>query len=318
MSDDEDFVLSDAMSEDDFENDDADAEEEAALQRALLESKKMEAAAAKKRKKSSSSATKEKPAKKTKKATKKKEQTNKKARPKKSAKEKENEGKNGGKAAKKQKKVKLTAAQCKKQVSDYLEAQNRPYNLICLYENLHRSIPKPTMKSTLAALTEDGKVVSKPYGKQVVFFPNQSNFAVASTEDLAEYDTKLKQLEEELAAANRSVREANNRRASLAAEPTDDELEKQLNSLREEVTRQDEELESVQGPEAPKVDPNARNVLEAKVMKYVKLWKKRKRIAKDVMLDLCEGMNIKMNKLAEQIGVETDEEVKLDVKTFLA
>ena len=53
MSDDEDFVLSDAMSEGDFENDDADAEEEAALQRALLESKKMEAAAAKKRKKSS-------------------------------------------------------------------------------------------------------------------------------------------------------------------------------------------------------------------------------------------------------------------------
>jgi hypothetical protein len=63
-------------------------------------------------------------------------------------------------------------------VFDYMEKQNRPYNLLNVFDNLHGKIKKPSLENLLNELTEEGKLTCKEFGKNKVYFLNQGNLNV--------------------------------------------------------------------------------------------------------------------------------------------
>ena len=55
----------------------------------------------------------------------------------------------------------------------YLNAQNRPYSAIDIFNNLHKAHGQTAIKKALETLAADGKIVEKTYGKQKVWLSIQ-------------------------------------------------------------------------------------------------------------------------------------------------
>ena len=56
--------------------------------------------------------------------------------------------------------------------------QNRPYNAIQLFQNLHGEVGETEAVKVLTALTESGQLQEKAFGKQKVYWVNQNNLQV--------------------------------------------------------------------------------------------------------------------------------------------
>ena len=54
-------------------------------------------------------------------------------------------------------------------VLQYLNAQNRPYSAIDIFNNLHKAHGQTAVKKVLESLAAEGKIVEKTYGKQKVW-----------------------------------------------------------------------------------------------------------------------------------------------------
>lgn len=48
----------------------------------------------------------------------------------------------------------------------------------------------------------------------------------------------------------------------------------------------------------------------------VGLWRKRKRMCNDIVDQVLENVNKKPKELMEEMGIETDADVGVDIKTF--
>ena len=81
-----------------------------------------------------------------------------------------------------------------------MEKQNRPYNLLNVFDNLHAKIKKPALESALNELTEEKFLSCKEYGKNKVYFLNQDQLAAGkeSVEDLGHEYTTVRAEEMEL------------------------------------------------------------------------------------------------------------------------
>jgi hypothetical protein len=53
------------------------------------------------------------------------------------------------------------------------QQQNRPYNVQTLIDNLHGAISKAPLKKILQSLVDEGKLTSKTFGKQIIYWRNQ-------------------------------------------------------------------------------------------------------------------------------------------------
>jgi 26S proteasome regulatory subunit (ATPase 3-interacting protein) len=174
------------------------------------------------------------------------------------------------------------------------------------------------MKALLIELEEQDQIVnSKAYGKQVVFYPDQSKFDVADEEELNRLRASFESLKDQLDAKKREVGAAAAEKARLASQMTDAQLSDALESLAARVASQESSLMAIKGQNKEAVDPQAYSKLMASQEKYVKVWKKRKRLAMDFVADICEGMGEKPQTLVETMGLETDAEVGVDIKDFL-
>ena len=53
--------------------------------------------------------------------------------------------------------------------------QNRPYNALNVFDNLHGKIKKAILENILNDLTDEFKLTCKEFGKNKVYFLNQDN-----------------------------------------------------------------------------------------------------------------------------------------------
>jgi 26S proteasome regulatory subunit (ATPase 3-interacting protein) len=82
-------------------------------------------------------------------------------------------------------------------VLNYLKKQNRPYNLIALFENLHRQIPKTELQKCLDKLVKEAVVCEQIFGKAKIYTISQSQYPEVSGDQLQSLEDELKQLETE-------------------------------------------------------------------------------------------------------------------------
>ena len=67
----------------------------------------------------------------------------------------------------------------KELVFDYMQKQNRPYNILNVFDNLHGKIKKPILDTVLNELADEGKLTAKDFAKNRVFYLNQENIDVS-------------------------------------------------------------------------------------------------------------------------------------------
>ena len=110
-----------------------------------------------------------------------------------------------------------------REIYEYLERQNRPYNLLNIYDNLHGTIKKPALEKILEELVEDAKLVAKDFGKNRVYMLNQTMFAV-DVEIIEKVGSQLTELSENCTDCQAEFKEISDKHKTIVARKTLQEL----------------------------------------------------------------------------------------------
>ncbi len=168
--------------------------------------------------------------------------------------------------------------------------QNRPYSasignariycfeiLADIFNNLHGTVGKTAVTKALQSLSDRGEVVSKAYGKQLVYVISQINLPTPSNEELEQFDRELARVKEQLAVERETTKTLQSTLDGLVNSLTAEEMTKRARRLREENERLSGKLKELQSG-GRKVDAIEKAALDKEHERLTKLTKTRKKL----------------------------------------
>ncbi|XP_061605906.1 homologous-pairing protein 2 homolog [Phyllopteryx taeniolatus] len=198
----------------------------------------------------------------------------------------------------------------------YLNAKNRPYSTQDVFCNLQKQhgLGKTAVVKSMELLALEGKIKEKTYGKQKIYFADQAQFKDVNDADLKGMDSQISNLNEEMQALIQSCRQLDAELKDLNNSLTTQEMTSQITRLRDECSVCRERLDKIKSV-ANHVTPEEKDKVLKEHNIYVKEWRKRKRLASDMMDTILEGYPKSKKEFLEEVGVETDEDYKVVVPT---
>ncbi|XP_022247124.1 homologous-pairing protein 2 homolog [Limulus polyphemus] len=197
-------------------------------------------------------------------------------------------------------------------VLSYLNRQNRPYSVLDVFNNLHKEYGKTAVTKAIEQLSQDGKIVEKTYGKQKIYFANQSQFPDVEEKELNAMDAEILTLSGTLKEIQSSVRSKESLLEALNSSMITEEIEVKLKELNKDIVNLKTKLNHLKSTTVY-IDPVQKNKIYTENEKCVKEWRKRKRVANDVIEAILEGYPKGKKTLLEEIGIETDEDANVAV-----
>lgn len=201
-------------------------------------------------------------------------------------------------------------AVAEKAILDYVKAQNRPYSSNDIFNNLHKEHGKTAVVRALDQLAQDGKIKEKTYGKQKIYFANQDEFPDVAEAELSAMDQEIGDLNAKLQDVTRQLQARESQLSALSHSLTTEQLVEKIATVSEERDRLKARLEKLTS-NTNFVEPEVKDRILKDNEKFVKEWRKRKRLANDVIDAILEGYPKGKKALLEETGVETDEDVNV-------
>lgn len=174
---------------------------------------------------------------------------------------------------------------------------------------------KTAVERSLAALVQKGSVTKKEYGKTKLFLLTQSSIELPDPEEAAQIDDRLKQLGKELEECQGQLSAYSQKENALRATLTLEEAKTKCENLSNVLAEKQKKLEALGDP-SKLISNEDKLQVEKNYYDARNAWKKRKRIVKNIVDQISEAMAKKPKELVEQIGIETDEEVNIDIAQF--
>lgn len=193
-------------------------------------------------------------------------------------------------------------------VKDYLERQNRPYSAIDIFNNLHKEFGKTAVVKALETLAGQKKIIEKIYGKQKVYAPLQDQYGEFNEKEIKSLDLKITELNENLASLQQQSKQQESQINSFGKEMTTTELLQAVENLKKENFELNGRIDKLKSG-TTLMTKEQRHKLYQRKEKMEGHWKKRKRMANDIINSILEGYPKPKKQLIEETGVETDEEV---------
>ncbi|XP_068435577.1 homologous-pairing protein 2 homolog [Clinocottus analis] len=196
----------------------------------------------------------------------------------------------------------------------YLNEKNRPYSTQDIFCNLQKQhgFGKTAVVKAMELLALEGKIKEKAYGKQKIYFADQSQFKNVNEEDLKEMDSQISQLSAEVQSLTQSCRQLDAELKELSSSLTTEEMTSEIRELKAECSGYRERLKKIKSA-TNHVTPEEKEKVYKDRDVYVKEWKKRKRLASDMMDSILEGYPKSKKQFLDEVGVETDEDCKVVV-----
>uniref|UniRef100_A0A8B9HGX7 Homologous-pairing protein 2 homolog n=1 Tax=Astyanax mexicanus TaxID=7994 RepID=A0A8B9HGX7_ASTMX len=196
----------------------------------------------------------------------------------------------------------------------YLNEKNRPYSAQDVFGNLQKQhgLGKTAVVKAMEQLAQEGKIREKVYGKQKIYFADQSQFADVSDAELKEMDSRITELNNQVQAVSHNCRQLDTEQKELNSMLTTAEMTSQIQELKAECEGYKERLKKIKSA-TNHVTPEEREKVYKERILYVKEWKKRKRLASDMIGAILEGYPKSKKQFLEEVGVETDEDHKVTV-----
>ncbi|XP_020508156.1 homologous-pairing protein 2 homolog [Labrus bergylta] len=199
-------------------------------------------------------------------------------------------------------------------ILSYLNEKNRPYSAQDVFCNLQKQhgLGKTAVVKAMELLALEGKIKEKAYGKQKIYFADQSQFKDVNDADLKAMDRQISELSAEVQSLTQTCRQLDAELKELNSSLTTKEIQSEIQELKAECSGYRGRLEKIKSatnhvtPEEKEKVCKERNV-------YVKEWKKRKRMASDMMNQILEGYPKSKKEFLDEVGVETDEDCKVVV-----
>lgn len=202
---------------------------------------------------------------------------------------------------------KKDSGECTEKVRRYMEQQNRPYSVNDVFMNLHKEVGKTAVQKALDQLTAEGSVREKTYGKQKVYVFSQDQFPPLDKSQLQEMDRKTAELAATLKEKEKQLSESEAQLKQLMSTPTTQEALTRATQIEKEVSRLQQKLSDLTENRVL-VSKEERDKVVKENEAMTKQWRKRKRIAMDILDAILEGYPHPKAQLYEEIGIETDQE----------
>ncbi|KAK8743118.1 hypothetical protein OTU49_001538 [Cherax quadricarinatus] len=199
-------------------------------------------------------------------------------------------------------------AEATEKIKRYLEQQNRPYSVTDIFMNLHKEVGKTAVQKCLDHLVLNGSVKEKTYGKQKVYVFDQGQFPPLDEEKLKKMDNQVVELNKGIKDTEKEYAEVEAKLRNLNSTLTTVEAMKKASELEEEVSQLQLKLSSLQENQVL-VSKEEKDQVTKVSEQMIKEWRKRKRMALDVLDAIMEGYPHPKKQLYEEIGIETDEDV---------
>ncbi|KAL2644135.1 hypothetical protein R1flu_011722 [Riccia fluitans] len=199
-------------------------------------------------------------------------------------------------------------------VLNYVNEQNRPLNVQNVADGLQKhGIKKTAVEKILASLGDNGVISFKEYGKQRIYLARQDQFQIPNAEELDRMRKENEQLQREISAAKTANGDLETELRSVKSNLTDSQIKQETEKLNTEIPVLEAKLNTLKSG-ATLVKPDDREKIEMAFTLKTNLWRKRKRMFKDLWDMITEAMPNNLAEFREELGIETDEDagVKID------
>ncbi|XP_067825395.1 homologous-pairing protein 2 homolog isoform X2 [Heptranchias perlo] len=164
----------------------------------------------------------------------------------------------------------------------------------------------------LEQLAQDGKIKEKVYGKQKIYFADQSQFAAIGEAELKTLDSQTCDLSDKFQNVQQSCRQMEAELKELNNSMTTQEISVEIAALNEECSSHQERLKKIKSA-TNHVAPEDKEKVYNERKQYVKEWRKRKRMAADLIDAVLDGYPKSRKQFFEEVGIETDEDHKVTI-----
>ncbi|XP_076851587.1 homologous-pairing protein 2 homolog isoform X2 [Brachyhypopomus gauderio] len=205
-------------------------------------------------------------------------------------------------------------SECAGIILAYLNEKNRPYSVQDVFGNLQKQhgLGKTAVMKAMEHLAQEGKIKEKVYGKQKIYFADQSQFPDVGESELRDLDSRITELGAQVQSVSQSCRQMDAELKELTSSLTTAEMMSQIQELKAECEGYRERLLKIKSA-SNHITPEEREKVCKQRSLHVKEWKKRKRLATDMMDAILEGYPKSKKQFLEEVGVETDEDHKVTV-----
>ncbi|KAI9138512.1 Tat binding protein 1-interacting protein-domain-containing protein [Paraphysoderma sedebokerense] len=201
-------------------------------------------------------------------------------------------------------------------ILSYLRKQNRPYSAVDVFNNLHGAVGKSNVPKILNTLAERNEITAKQFNKTIVYVANQDDLPTPSPEELDRMDKEINSLKEDVMKLKEETAGLQSTFNTLKNALTDEEIEARLAELAEENAKYDARLQKLrEGGRVISVEDKKR--IEQDFEKMRKAWVTRKRKCKEILDTMLEHNPMKPSQFMEELGIETDEQFGLDPNKLL-
>ncbi|XP_065053672.1 homologous-pairing protein 2 homolog isoform X2 [Rhopilema esculentum] len=198
-------------------------------------------------------------------------------------------------------------------VLDYLNKQNRPYSATDIFNNMHKEFGKTAIVKALESLAEKKVIHEKTYGKQKVYAPMQAQYGEYDENELKSMDQEIFELNDELTKLRQKCKSQESVIGNLNNQMTTKDAAERLEELEKECQSMQKRIKKIES-EGNGITPEVKEKIYKDNKEYIQHWKKRKRMAMDLLNCILEGYPKTKKQLLEETGVETDEDVAVSLE----
>ncbi|VDD83123.1 unnamed protein product [Mesocestoides corti] len=193
--------------------------------------------------------------------------------------------------------------------------ENRPFGLNDIVAALQKSHGKAAVSKAVDELVLENSLVEKVNGKQRVFVVPQDKLPQPDSDELKDLDNEIINLSNDLQKLKEQVRTAESDlkvvQSSLSLEEAIERnaiVESKIEEIRKSIAAYGSGV---------KITPEEFTKAHEKQKAAVSEWRKRKRLAMDIVDAIAEGYPKSRKQLMEDIGIETDEDRELSLASFV-
>ena len=192
-------------------------------------------------------------------------------------------------------------------VSEYINAQNRPFNAQNIADALGRhGIKKGMAQKHLDSLTDKGEIAVEQGGKSFVWYKVQDPEGVLPDDVLKEMEADKKVKATRLAELNGEVAKRKARMMQMAKQLTTKQMKVKVEQLTAENASMETRLVPMRAAKGTSVSASEMKKMEDEFVKHVELWGKRRRDFNDALATILDNLGHSKKKMADELGLEWD------------
>ena len=192
-------------------------------------------------------------------------------------------------------------------ILEYLQQQNRPYSAVDVFNNLHKEFGKTAVVKALETLAEEKKIIEKTYGKQKIYAPLQNEHEEYDESQLKALDLQISDLQEKVTVLQQESKLLEGQATTLKHQLTTNDALSKIQFLEKENEALKEKIFSLKNNSSLVLKDEVKKI-QTKKDTLLTFWKKRKRMADDILDTILEGYPKSKKELLEEAGLETDED----------